>query len=189
MLSTGEVACLGENFDDALEKALDSADFKPPPNGGSVLMTVGGKEMKKKLVPLAMELNQRGFRICATEHTAEVLRNNGIERVLVLHKVREPTLKPNIVDFISKGKIDLVINVPLLNKEGSEDEILRDEYTIRRLAVEFNVPIVTNLELASALVRVLSKKVEETSVRSLNEYATTYVVDSQQNSASTIHME
>jgi carbamoyl-phosphate synthase large subunit len=170
MLSTGEVACLGEDFDDALRKALDSADFKSPPNGGSVLMTVGGKEMKKKLVPLAIELSKRGFRICATEHTAEMLRNNGIERVLVLHKVREPTLKPNIVDFISKGKIDLVINIPLFNKEGSEEEVLRDEYRIRRLAVEFNVPIVTNLELASALVRVMSKKVEEAPVRSLNEY-------------------
>jgi carbamoyl-phosphate synthase large subunit len=172
MLSTGEVACLGENFVDALSKALLSADFKIPPIGGSILITVGGKELKKQIVPLARQLSQMGFKICATEHTAEAIMGAGEKDVLVLHKVREVDKKPNIADYIKKGKIDLVINIPLIDASEEQEDVLRDEYTIRRLAVEYNVPVLTNLELASALVKILREEKDDYkfSVRSLNEY-------------------
>jgi len=171
MLSTGEVACLGENFADALSKALESADFKIPPTGGSVLITVGGEELKKKVVPLGKALRKMGFKIYATEHTAETLRKAGVNDVSVLHKVREVDKNPNIVDYLQKGKIDLVINIPMPNNAGKYSDILKDEYTIRRLAIEFNIPVVTNLELASALTKVLEKRdSNELTVRSLNEY-------------------
>jgi carbamoyl-phosphate synthase large subunit len=176
MLSTGEVACLGENFTDALSKAFDSADLRIPPAGGSILITVGGKELKQQIIPLAKELTEKGFRIYATEHTAEALRNAGIERVIVLHKVREPDKKPNIVDFIEREKINLVINIPMLSKAKDQEEVLKDEYTIRRLAVEFNVPVLTNLQLASAFVGMLSQaKDDGLIVRSLNEYTDSLV--------------
>lgn len=171
MLSTGEVACLGESFTDALSKALSSADFRIPPAGGAVLITVGGKELKKRIIPLAKELSQKGFKIYATEHTAEVLNNSGLENVCVLHKVREADMKPNITDYIRGGKIDLVINIPAVNAAEDQEEVLRDEYIIRRLAVEFNVPVLTNLELASALARTLDQGVKNNlTIRSLNEY-------------------
>ncbi|MFQ5999748.1 MAG: carbamoyl-phosphate synthase (glutamine-hydrolyzing) large subunit, partial [Candidatus Bathyarchaeia archaeon] len=171
MLSTGEVACLGENFADALSKALQSADFKIPPTGGSVLITVGGEKLKKKIVPLGKALREMGFKIYATEHTAETLRNAGVNNVSVLHKVREVGKNPNIVDYLQKGKIDLVINIPMANTKGKYSDVLKDEYTIRRLAIEFNIPVVTNLELASALIRVLEQRdSNELTVRSLNEY-------------------
>ena len=89
MLSTGEVACLGENFTDALSKAMQSAEFKMPPQGGSVLITVGGKELKKQVVPLGRALRKMGFKIYATQHTAEALRDEGVNNISVLHKVRE----------------------------------------------------------------------------------------------------
>ena len=171
MLSTGEAACLGESFTDALSKALSSADFRIPPAGGSVLITVGGKALKKRIVPLAKELSQKGFKIYATEHTAEVLNNSGLENVYVLHKVREADMKPNITDYIRGGKIDLVINIPAVNAAEDQKEVLRDEYIIRRLAVEFNVPVLTNLELASALAKTLDQGVKNNlTIRSLNEY-------------------
>jgi carbamoyl-phosphate synthase large subunit len=171
MLSTGEVACLGENFADAFSKALQSAEFRIPPKGGSVLITVGGDEPKKRMVPLAKAFEEMGFQIYATEHTAEVLQASGIGNVTVLHKVKETSVNPNILDYLRDQKIDLVINVPMANKERTYSDVLTDGYVIRRQAVEYNVPVITNLELASALVRVLQQRDQNgTSIRSLNEY-------------------
>jgi carbamoyl-phosphate synthase large subunit len=175
MLSTGEVACLGENFNDALSKALVSADFKIPSFGGSVLITVGGKELKKQIVPLAKQLSQMGFKIYATKHTAEAIMDGGEKGVSVLHKVREADRKPNITDYIREGKIDLVVNIPLISSLGEQEDVLKDEYTIRRLAIEYNIPVLTNLELASALVKILKDEEDgyELTLRSLNEYLET----------------
>ena len=70
-----------------------------------------------------------------------------------------------------KQKIDLVINVPMGNKRKSYSDVLTDGYIIRRQAVEFNVPVITNLELAATLVKVLQQKgTDEVTIRSLNEY-------------------
>jgi carbamoyl-phosphate synthase large subunit len=172
MLSTGEVACLGESFVDALSKALLSADFKIPSIGDSILITVGGKELKRQIVPLARQLSQMGFKIYATQHTAEAIAGAGEKDIFVLHKVREVYKKPNIADYIRQGKIDLVINIPLIDASEEQEDVLRDEYTIRRLAIEYNVPVLTNLELASALVKILRKEEDDYkfTVRSLNEY-------------------
>jgi carbamoyl-phosphate synthase large subunit len=77
--------------------------------------------------------------------------------------------KPNILDYLVQRKIDLVINVPAANPENVD--IMEDEYIIRRLAVEFNIPIVTTFELASAIVKALKYYGKnEVTVRSLNEY-------------------
>lgn len=171
MLSTGEAACLGENFADALLKALQSVEFEMPKEGSSVLITVGGETMKRKVVPLARNLRDLGFSLYATEHTADVFRRAGLDAVTVLHKVKEAEKKPNILDYLLERKVNLVINIPATNSEGEKSDILEDEYTIRRLAVEFNIPVVTTLELASALVKVLKYRAAGESVtRSLNEY-------------------
>jgi carbamoyl-phosphate synthase large subunit len=171
MLSTGEVACLGENFADAFSKALQSAEFRIPPKGGSVLITVGGEEEKRRVVPIAKAFENLGFQIYATEHTAEVLRASGIDQVAVLRKVKETRISPNILDYLQDQKIDLVINIPLTDKQRNYPDILADGYVIRRQAVEFNVPVITNLELASALVQVLQQRDNNgSSILSLNEY-------------------
>ena len=171
MLSTGEVACLGENFADAFSKALQSAEFRIPPKGGAVLITVGGEELKRRVVPLARAFEEMGFQIYATEHTAQDLKEAGIEKVTVLRKVKEDSPEPSILDYLRDQKIDLVINVPMANKDRTYSDVLTDGYAIRRQAVEFNVPVITNLELASALVKVLQQRGKDgTSIRSLNEY-------------------
>jgi len=171
MLSTGEAACLGENFADALLKALQSVEFDIPKQGSSVLITVGGETMKKKVIPLARALRDLGFALYATEHTAYVFRKAGLDSVAVLHKVKEPQKKPNILNYLLERKVSLVINIPTANSEEGKAEILEDEYTIRRLAVEFNIPVVTTLELASALVKVLKYRAAgEIVIKSFNEY-------------------
>jgi carbamoyl-phosphate synthase large subunit len=89
----------------------------------------------------------------------------------VLSKVKESGENPNILDYLQNQKIDLVVNVPMANKQRNYSDVLTDGYLIRRQAVEFNVPVITNLELASALVRVLKKRDNNgNSIRSLNEY-------------------
>jgi carbamoyl-phosphate synthase large subunit len=168
MLSTGEVACLGENFADAFSKALQSAEFRMPPKDGAVLITVGGDEPKRRAVGLAKAFEAMGFKIYATRHTAEVMRAQGVN-VTVLYKIKEPEEDPNILDYLQDRKIDLVINVPMPNKHATYADVLTDGYIIRRQAVEFNVPVITNLELANALVKVLQQN-NGTTVRSLNEY-------------------
>ncbi len=171
MLSTGEVACLGENFPDALSKSLESAEFKIPPLGSSVLVTVGSEETKMIIIPLTWAFKKMGFKIYATEHTAQALREAGMEDVTALYKVREPEKKPNILDYLLGGKINLVINIPVENAPEELSEALEDEYVIRRLAVEFNVPVVTTIELVAALIRVLRHRTSsQLAVRSLNEY-------------------
>ena len=170
MLSTGEVACLGEDFADALLKAMQAAELNIPFKGGAVLITVGGKELKKKITPLAMTLADLGFKIYATEHTAEALHSAGVNNITVVYKVREADKQPNILNLLQEGKVHLVINIPTNNTESYVDA-LEDEYTIRRLAVEFNVPVLTTFELASTLVEVLRQRLNrEPEVCSLNEY-------------------
>ena len=134
------------------------------------LLTVGGEKMKRKIIPIAKSLRRMGFKIYATEHTAEALVKAGLNPITVLHKVKEER-KPNILDYLLERKIDLVINIPTTNSEYEHSDVLEDEYTIRRLAVEFNIPILTTIELASALVRVLKYKANsKVTIRSLNEY-------------------
>jgi carbamoyl-phosphate synthase large subunit len=171
MLSTGEVACLGENFSDAFSKALQSAEFTIPPKDGSVFISVGGDEERKaRVVPIAKAFAEMGFKIYATAHTAAVLNAHGVNAI-VLFKVKEADANPNILDYLQERKIDLVINVPIANKESNFSDILTDGYVIRRQAVEFNVPVITNLQLAAALVDVLKQKGKNgNSIRSLNEY-------------------
>ena len=76
-----------------------------------------------------------------------------------------------MLDYLQERKIDLVINVPMANKQTNYSDILTDGYIIRRQAVEFNVPVITNLQLAAALVDVLKQKNKNgNTIRSLNEY-------------------
>jgi carbamoyl-phosphate synthase large subunit len=171
MLSTGEVACLGENFSDAFSKALQAAEFTIPPKDGAVLISVGGDvERKKRVVPIAQAFADMGLRIYATAHTAEVLNAAGV-KTKVLYKVNEAEADPNILDYLQHRKIDLVINVPMANRRSNFSDILTDGYIIRRQAVEFNIPVITNLQLAAALVEVLKQKDKNgDSIKSLNEY-------------------
>src|SRR5213594_4798968 len=151
MVSTGEVACFGETFQDAFINALIASNFYVPRKGDAVLISMG--ETRKGIIPYARLLAENGYRIYATRHTARELDREGIEST-TLYKVRERR-KPNILDYLTSKEIKLVINIPSHETDAESRLILRDEYVIRRKAAEFGIPVVTNLELARALVRSL----------------------------------
>ena len=142
-----------------------------PLNGGSVLISVGGKELKEKLLPLARELSEMGYKIYATEHTAEAFLREGLNNVETVYKMRETQRKPNIRDYLVNRKIDLVINIVRTGTLEKFAEMMSDEYVIRRKATEYNIPVVTNLKMASALVKALkAMRNKKLTAKSLNEY-------------------
>ncbi len=153
MVSTGEVACFGDNFEDAFINALVASNFYVPKKGDGVLITMG--KTRTEILPYAKMLVSNGYRIFATRHTSEDFVENGIACQMV-HKVSEKS-KPNILDYLLNKEIRLVINIPSMGGDDRTRRILRDEYLIRRKAAEFGVPVVTNLELARALVKALTR--------------------------------
>lgn len=171
MSSTGEVACIGENFPDALMKSLEAADMYIPIEGGNILISVGGEKLKNEVIPLAKEISKLGFTIFATEDTKNTLTRNNINAVK-LYKVHEYGLEPNIMQCLQDGRIDMVINIPLpTTVEEKFKTIMEDEYKIRRMAVDYNIPVIINLQLAKAVIDAIKnmreKKIE---IKSLNEY-------------------
>jgi carbamoyl-phosphate synthase large subunit len=179
MMSTGEVACIGRSFPDALTKALESTEISLPKSGG-VLITVGGTELKNRITPLSVALASLGFDIYATEHTAISLHLAGLRNVVALHKVRESEKKPNILDYLLEGKIKIVINIPSNGNGVLSESIREDEYAIRRLAVEHNIPVVTTFELATAIVEALQyQKFQEPEVLALTDYVKERKLDDQ----------
>jgi len=171
MSSTGEVACIGEDFPDALMKSLEAADMNVPIDGGNILISVGGDELKNQVIPLAKKLKNLGFTIFATEDTKKALNKNNIEAVK-LYKVHEYGMEPNIMQCLQEGRIDMVINIPLPTTVKEKFKtIMEDEYKIRRMAVDYNIPVIINLQLAKAIIDAIKntreKKVE---IKSLNEY-------------------
>ena len=156
MVSTGEVACFGNTFEDAFIKALIASGINIPKKGDSILITIGGD--KKPIIPIAKKLQRVGFDIFATEHTAMRLKENGIN-CKILHKISEKK-QPSIQDYLTNKKIKFVINIPFINNERDSKQIFDDEYMIRRRAVEFGISIITNLELARTFVDAISNHVK-----------------------------
>jgi carbamoyl-phosphate synthase large subunit len=152
MQSTGEVACFGPTFADALVKALVATGVRLIPRRGSAFLSVGGPQLKEELLPVARRLRGLGLRIAATEDTGAFLRSRGIRGVRILHKVSEPDRHPNVLEEIDRGGIDLLLNVPLSLTQEKFERMLEDEYVLRRRAVELGIPLFTSLEAFGAYV-------------------------------------
>jgi len=171
MASTGEIACMGKDFPEALIKALEATEQEIPIEGGNILISVGGEKLKKQVIPLAKKIKELGFTIFATEDTKRALNNNGIEAVR-LYKVHEQGMEPNIMSCLQNGRIDMVINIPLpTTVEEKFNTIMEDEYKIRRMAIDFNIPVIINLQLAEAIINAIEKfRKKKVEIKSLNEY-------------------
>lgn len=152
MVSTGEVACFGKTLEEAFVKALISSGLEIPKPGDDILVTVSEKE---KIIKPSKMLSKR-FSINATEHTAEELVKNGID-CRMLYKVNE-IRKPNILDYLTEKKLKLVINI--INSHATDERILEDEYLIRRKAVEYGIPVITNFELFEMLSNAIMHEIK-----------------------------
>jgi len=153
MQSTGEAACFGDSFYDALSKGLTSVGYNLP-SSGTALVTVGGAQNKEKLVASIAKLKQLGFKILATEHTAEFFEEK-IGEIEIVHKISEPDRKPNISDLLYDRKIDFIINIPSTSTLEKFVGMLDDEYQIRRKSLELGIPVLTTIELADSFVKTL----------------------------------
>ena len=149
MASTGEVACLGTEVGDAYLKAYLSAGNQLPSRG--VLLSTGPVESKAGFLGSARIMHQRGLRLFGTGGTAEFLRRHGVPCETVCMPLDEGS--PNALDLIRRREVDLVINIP---KDLGDSE-LDNGYLIRRHAVDFGIPLLTNLQLANLLVSSLDR--------------------------------
>ncbi|MGH7528591.1 MAG: carbamoyl-phosphate synthase large subunit [Gemmatimonadales bacterium] len=160
MRSTGEVMGIADSFGMAFAKAQISADGALPLQG-AIFVTVNDHD-KANVVPIARRFHALGFRILGTEGTARYLRSRGIptERVLKVYEGR-----PNAIDLLLSGDIQLLINTPL----GKLTQ--RDDYAIRRAALQQRVPYTTTLSAAAAACdAVIALRSRAGEVRSLQEW-------------------
>ncbi len=163
MSSTGEVACLGNDFEEAMLKALISVGYKFPIK--NIFLSTGPIESKILFLPSILMLKELGIKLYATKGTAEYMRSRQIE-CEILHWPLE-NVKPNAVDFISNGKLDLVINIP---KNFQEEEITND-YIVRRKAADHGIPLITDLQLAKRFIESMAHKtLEDIKEKSWDEY-------------------
>jgi carbamoyl-phosphate synthase large subunit len=163
MASTGEVACLGDDFEEAFLKALLSVGFRLPIK--RALLSTGPIEHKAAFLESARTLVGLGVSLYATAGTCHFLRAHGVESTL-LHWPSEDA-SPNTLEYLQGRQLDLVINIP---KHSGEEELAND-YLIRRKAADFGIPLITNIQLAQRLVEAIAKKnMTELHVKSWNEY-------------------
>lgn len=170
MQSTGEVACHGNSFYDALSKAYEAAGYNLPLSG-SALITIGGQKNKEKMLSIISLINSMKFNILATEHTAEFIKNNITTSVQEVHKISEPIRKPNIADMLYDKKIDFIINIPSTSTIEKYVGMLDDEYQIRRKAVEMGIPVLTTVESAISFIHCLEwRNNNKPSISPLSKY-------------------
>jgi len=163
MSSTGEVGCIGDNYYEAILKAMLSVGYTIPKK--NILLSTGPMRSKVELVNSCKMLIEKGYQLYATHGTHEFLNLNGIESVDLAWPDEDQ--KPNVLDYLKAKEIDLVVNIP---KDLSSHELSND-YSIRRGAVDYNIPLITNSRLASAFIYAICKMdIEDISIKSWDEY-------------------
>ncbi len=163
MASTGEVACFGKDEEEAFLKGEISVGGKIPTKG--IFISLGGDENKIKFLSSAISLASLNLPLYATNKTAIFLRKNGV-KTKRLYKIYEKE-SPSILEYFQKRKIDLAIN--LTDTALVRDE--KDDYVIRRSAIDYNIPLYTNHQKAELFVNAItSKKLEDLEIKSWSEY-------------------
>jgi len=163
MASTGEVGCIGPDFEEAFLKSLLSVGYRLPVK--NILLSTGPIETKAEFLPSTRILAEMGINFYATGGTARFMEENGFK----VKKVHWPLSgkKPNVLDVLSEKKVDLVINIP----KNYQEEELTNDYIIRRKAVDFAIPLFTNVQLARRFVEAISRKnLKSLEIKSWNEY-------------------
>ncbi|HRU13718.1 MAG TPA: carbamoyl-phosphate synthase (glutamine-hydrolyzing) large subunit, partial [Dysgonamonadaceae bacterium] len=153
MASTGEVGCIGSNFDDALLTAMLSVGYRIPEK--NIMVSSGGTKSKVALLDACRLLAKNGYHLYATGGTQKFLADNGVESTYVAWP-DDKDADLNVTDMIAQKKFDLIINIP---KNLTERE-LTNGYKIRRGAIDFNIPLITNDRLASAFIKAFCKMKE-----------------------------
>ena len=163
MSSTGEVGCLGDDFNEALLNAMIATGYNIPRR--NILVSSGGLKGKVDLLEPITRLAKAGYNIFATEGTAKFLQENGVKSTAVSWPDEDGDNK--VMDMIANHKFDLIINVP---KNQTKRE-LTNGYRIRRGAIDHNIPLMTNVRLAKAFIEAFcSMSLDDIKIKSWQEY-------------------
>lgn len=146
MSSTGEVGCMGDDFNEALLNAMIAVGFSIPKK--AVMFSTGAAKSKVELLESSRMLQQKGYQIYATSGTATFLNAHGVQTTPVFWPDERPDAENNVMKMIADHKFDLIVNIP---KNHTKRE-LTNGYKIRRGAIDHNIPLITNARLASAFV-------------------------------------
>ena len=146
MASTGEVGAIGAHFDDALLASMLSVGYRIPEK--NIMVSSGGTKSKVDLLDACRLLKKNGYNLYATGGTQKFLEENGVESTFVAWP-DDQDASLRVDDMISEKKFDLIINIP---KNLTERE-LTNGYRIRRGAIDYNIPLITNARLASAFIK------------------------------------
>jgi len=170
MSSTGEVACFGKDYDEALLKSILSTN-KFSFHNKNVLLSLGGNLNKVKFLETANILLSLGYKIFATDTTAEFLKNNNIDCETARKASEE---QPNVLDIVESKKVAFVVNLSIENSKTKTDKVERqitDGFRIRRATVDNQIPLFTDLHLARAFIKALARyKIEDLEIKSYKEY-------------------
>lgn len=150
MASTGEVACFGEDVEEAYMKSILATGGSIPNKG--IMVSLGSGDKKEKFLESARLLKELHIPIYATEGTAIFLKEHGIETIM-LHKIHEQK-EPNVITYVQEGKIDLVINVV----DQYKKQEIEDSFAMRRFFVDNNIQLFTKLKQARLFVKALIDK-------------------------------
>ena len=165
MSSTGEVGCLGDDFNEALLNAMIATGYKIPQQ--SVLLSSGATKSKVDLLDASQMLSKKGYKIYATAGTATFLNAHGVPTTPVFWPDERPNAENNVMKMIAGHKFDLIVNIP---KNHSKRE-LTNGYRIRRGAIDHNIPLITNARLAKAFIEAFCEtKLEDIRIKSWQEY-------------------
>ncbi len=164
MASTGEVGAIGTHFDDALLTSMLAVGYRIPEK--NIMVSSGGTKSKVDLLDACRLLQQNGFSLFATGGTQKFLTENGVESTFVAWPDDE-TADLRVDKMIADKEFDLVINIP---KNLTERE-LTNGYKIRRGAIDFNIPLITNARLASAFIKAFCRiSQDDIEIRHWGEY-------------------
>ena len=165
MSSTGEVGCIGDDFEEALLNAMIAVGYDVPEK--NVMVSSGASKSKVDLLEPTGILAAKGYNIFATSGTAKFLNENGIKATPVMWPDEDADAENNVMQMIADHRFDLIINIP---KNHTKRE-LTNGYRIRRAAIDHNIPLITNARLASAFIRAFCKiNVNELPVKSWDEF-------------------
>jgi carbamoyl-phosphate synthase large subunit len=148
MASTGEVGCIGIDLSDAFLKALLSVGYRVPKK--RILLSTGPIEDKLDFLDSARKLIVMGYELCGSRGTAKFLSANGVPTAVLNWPLESK--EPNISTCIKQRKVDMIINIPKNNRETE----LKNDYIIRRMAVDFDIPLFTNIKVAREFIDALA---------------------------------
>ena len=164
MVSTGEVGCIGDDTYEAVLKSMLSVGYTIPEK--NILLSTGNAKQKVDMLDAIRCLYEHGYNLYATPGTHSFLTDNGIPAIKV-YWPSEPDKSPQALELIHEKKVDLVVNFPKSLTQGE----LANGYKIRRAAIDFNIPLVTNARLASTFIKAFCNiKVDDIQIKSWDEY-------------------